>query len=98
VKALELSKCGLNAAGAGDMAGVVRPERRARICMGTADNGTYVARWHCRAQKEHSMTDNKNPNEKQPGEKPEGKYHYNPGNQSGKVAKSVPKEKAEKDD
>jgi hypothetical protein len=29
---------------------------------------------------------NKNPNEEQPGEKPEGKYHYNPGNQSGKVA------------
>ena len=27
-----------------------------------------------------------NPNEKQPGEKPEGKYHYNPSNQSGKVA------------
>jgi hypothetical protein len=32
------------------------------------------------------MADNKNPNEKQPGEKPEGKQHYNPGNQSGKVA------------
>lgn len=30
------------------------------------------------------MADNKNPNERQPGEKPEGKYHYNPGNQSGK--------------
>jgi hypothetical protein len=33
------------------------------------------------------MADNKNPNEKQPGEKPEGKYHYNPGNQSGKPIK-----------
>jgi hypothetical protein len=49
------------------------------------------------------MADNKNPNEKQPGEKPEGNYHYNPGNQSGKVAENVPKEnvpkeKAEKDD
>jgi hypothetical protein len=32
------------------------------------------------------MADNKNPNEKQSGEKPEGKHHYNPGNQSGKVA------------
>jgi len=32
------------------------------------------------------MADNKNRNEKQPGEKPEGKQHYNPGNQSGKVA------------
>ena len=31
------------------------------------------------------MTDNKNPNEKQPGERPPGKYHYNPGNQSGKT-------------
>jgi hypothetical protein len=30
------------------------------------------------------MADNKNPNQKQPGEKSEGKYHYNPGNQSGK--------------
>jgi hypothetical protein len=43
------------------------------------------------------MADNKNPNEKQPGEKPEGKYHYNPGNQSGKMAKKVTKEEAEKD-
>lgn len=32
------------------------------------------------------MADHKNPNEKQPGEKPDGKYHYNPGNQSGKEA------------
>ena len=32
------------------------------------------------------MADNKNPNQHQPGEKQEGKYHYNPGNQSGKVA------------
>jgi hypothetical protein len=31
------------------------------------------------------MADNKNPNEKRPGEKPPGKYHYNPGNQSGKT-------------
>ncbi|HEU0151324.1 MAG: hypothetical protein V7634_3717 [Bradyrhizobium sp.] len=30
------------------------------------------------------MADNKNPNQKQPGEKPEGKFHYNPGNQAGK--------------
>jgi hypothetical protein len=34
------------------------------------------------------MADNKNPNERQPGEKPEGKYHYNPGNQSGKEIKA----------
>jgi hypothetical protein len=30
------------------------------------------------------MANNKNPNEKKPGEKPEGKYHYNPVNMSGK--------------
>ncbi len=30
------------------------------------------------------MADNKNPNEKRPGENPEGKYHYNPGNMAGK--------------
>jgi hypothetical protein len=30
------------------------------------------------------MANNKNPNEKQPGENPEGKYHYNPGNMAGK--------------
>jgi hypothetical protein len=48
--------------------------------------------------KEHQMADNKNPNEKQPGEKPEGKYHYNPGNQSGKTTEDVVKEKAKKHD
>jgi hypothetical protein len=37
---------------------------------------------------------NKNPNEKQPGEKPEGTYHFNPGNQSGK-SKTVPKDHPE---
>jgi hypothetical protein len=29
---------------------------------------------------------NKNPNQKQPGEKESGKFHYNPGNMSGKTA------------
>ena len=43
---------------------------------------------------EYHMADNKNPDEKQPGEKPEGKYHYNPGNQAGKTAENVPKEDA----
>jgi hypothetical protein len=37
---------------------------------------------------------NRNPNEKQPGEKPEGTYHFNPGNQSGK-SKAVPKDRSE---
>jgi hypothetical protein len=30
------------------------------------------------------MPNNRNPNEKQPGEKQPGKFHYNPGNMSGK--------------
>jgi hypothetical protein len=30
------------------------------------------------------VTKSKNPNEKQPGENPEGKYHFNPGNMAGK--------------
>lgn len=42
------------------------------------------------------MAEAKNPKEKQPGEKPEGKYHYNPGNQSDKEAEIVPKEEASK--
>lgn len=37
---------------------------------------------------------NRNPNEKQPGEKPEGTYHFNPGNQSGKT-KAAPKDRSE---
>ena len=44
------------------------------------------------------MADTKNPNEKQAGEKPEGKYHYNPGNQSGKTAELLPKDAVKKDD
>jgi hypothetical protein len=60
--------------------------------------GTYIVRGPLSYSKEHQMADNKNPNEKQPGEKPEGKDHYNPGNQSGKEAKIVPKEDAKKDD
>jgi hypothetical protein len=41
------------------------------------------------------MANNKSPNEKQPGEKAPGKYHYNPGNMSGKsagVEKEEPKQ------
>ena len=34
------------------------------------------------------MANNKNPNEKQPGEKASGKFHYNPGNMSGKNVKT----------
>jgi hypothetical protein len=35
------------------------------------------------------MSDNKNPAEKRPGEKEPGKFHYNPGNQSGKIAEKT---------
>jgi hypothetical protein len=31
------------------------------------------------------MANNKNPTQKQPGEKEPGKFHYNPGNMSGKT-------------
>lgn len=34
------------------------------------------------------MANNRNPNEKQPGEKAPGKFHYNPGNMSGKKVKT----------
>ena len=33
---------------------------------------------------ECQMANNKNPHERQAGEKPPGKFHYNPGNMSGK--------------
>ena len=39
------------------------------------------------------MANNKNPNEKQPGEKAPGKYHYNPGNMSGKTGEEGYEEK-----
>ncbi len=42
---------------------------------------------------EKQMADNKKPKQKQPSEHPEGEYHYNPGNQSGKTAKILPKDK-----
>ena len=46
------------------------------------------------------MANNKNPNEKQPGEKEDGTFHYNPGNMSGKTIgsskdKSEPKTNAD---
>ena len=31
------------------------------------------------------MGNNKNPNEKRPGENPPGTFHYNPGNMAGKT-------------
>lgn len=31
------------------------------------------------------MANNKNPSQKQPGEKEQGTFHYNPGNMSGKT-------------
>lgn len=43
------------------------------------------------------MANNKNPNEKQPGEKAPGKYHYNPGNMSGKTGEEAPEKKSDGD-
>ncbi len=42
------------------------------------------------------MANNKNPNQKQPGEKEPGKFHYNPGNMSGKM-KDESEQRANKD-
>jgi hypothetical protein len=39
--------------------------------------------------KESLMADNKDPSEKQPGENPEGTYHFNPGNMAGKKPKTA---------
>jgi hypothetical protein len=44
------------------------------------------------------MANNKNPNEKQPGEKAPGKYHYNPGNMSGKTVKTDEDDSKKKND
>ena len=46
------------------------------------------------SSQEYSVADNKDPNQKQPGEKEPGKFHYNPGNMSGKTAESC-KDEAE---
>jgi hypothetical protein len=48
------------------------------------------------SSKECPMANNKNPDEKQPGEKPPGKYHYNPGNMSGKTA-DISKDESEQE-
>jgi hypothetical protein len=44
------------------------------------------------------MANNKNPNEKQPGEMTPGKYHYNPGNMSGKTVKTCEEGSEKKND
>ena len=46
------------------------------------------------ADNNNNNNNNKNPNEKLPGEKPEGTYHFNPGNQSGK-SRGIPKDQSE---
>jgi hypothetical protein len=40
------------------------------------------------------VSNNKNPNEKQPGEREPGKFHFNPGNMSGKTSGTTKKEKS----
>jgi len=42
------------------------------------------------------MANNKNPQQRQPGEKRPGKYHYNPGNMAGKTVDIV-KDEAEQE-
>ena len=50
--------------------------------------GTDQARYSCRSETNRSVKvpNNKNVDVKRPGEKEEGKFHYNPGNMSGKQA------------
>ncbi|WP_197082750.1 hypothetical protein [Bradyrhizobium sp. LTSP885] len=43
------------------------------------------------------MTNKTNPVEQEPGEKQPGKYHYNPGNMSGKTAEKTDTAKDESD-
>jgi hypothetical protein len=44
------------------------------------------------------MANNKDPNQKQPGEKEPGKFHYNPGNMSGKtIGKNESQQRANAD-
>ena len=74
------------------------PELKFSVHTKGSKAGTYIVRRPLSCSKEHPMADTKNPNEKQPGEKPEGKQHYNPGNQSGKEAEIVPKKDAKKDE
>jgi hypothetical protein len=54
----------------------------------TQTNFTAALKSRATAQrvKEYAMGNNKNPNQKQPDEKEPGKFHYNPGNMSGKTA------------
>ena len=40
------------------------------------------------SSKEYYVANNKDPNQRQPGEKEPGTFHYNPGNMSGKTADS----------
>ena len=44
------------------------------------------------------MANNRNPNEKLPGEKAPGKHHYNPGNMSGKTVKTAEERSEKKND
>jgi hypothetical protein len=41
-----------------------------------------------RERQEYYVANNKNPNERRPGEKEPGTFHYNPGNMSGKTVGS----------
>ena len=62
----------------------------------------FDAERRCEESQEYRLGNNKNSNQKQPGEKESGKFHYNPGNMSGKTAgtkkeESEPRSAADKD-
>ncbi len=59
---------------------------RKQPAQGTAQRSALLP---FRQQELRMSNDNKNPNQRQPGEKPEGKFHYKPGNQSGKTVEPV---------
>jgi hypothetical protein len=59
--------------------GPIQKLGHSRISKQATAKGTLVA-----TRTWLGMTNNKNHDEKQPGEHPDGKFHYNPGNMAGK--------------
>jgi hypothetical protein len=73
---------GLNRRNCGNLARRISPQ--CPHCILAGDQGTDLPLCRYRKEKERFMATNKDSRQKQPGEKGPGKYHYNPGNQSGK--------------
>jgi hypothetical protein len=60
------------------------------VRLGTCPIGDAVTEFHlasmrAREPQEYYVANNKNPNQRRPGEKEPGTFHYNPGNMSGKT-------------